>query len=163
MLVCSLVHEGKCSLSLSRIRVVDDLTQPFPSDIAIKQCRQCVEPLCIDACPVEALHIDTENGNVRTIDEEKCTGCMECIDACPFTPSMVMFNHEKDVAMKCDLCSDTPYWKEKGGPSGRQACVEICPMSAIAFTTEVPTQEGDRGYEVDLRQDIPENPMMGGH
>jgi Fe-S-cluster-containing hydrogenase component 2 len=57
----------------------------------------------------------------------------------------------QEVAQKCDLCIDTPYWNEKGGPGGKQACVQACPMEAIKFTEEVPSQVGDSGYKVNLR------------
>ncbi len=53
--------------------------------------------------------------------------------------------------MKCDLCVDTPHWPEQGGPLGKPACVEVCPVEAIVLTNEAPTQAGDEGYEVDLR------------
>ncbi len=150
MLACSLVHYGKFSLSLSRIRVVEDILQPFPVDISVHQCRQCIEPACLEACPSGALYVDTDHGNVRIVDEAKCDGCSLCIDACPFNPSMMMWNREKGVAFKCDLCLNTPYWNEKGGPNGKQACVEVCPMKAIAFTRNTPPQT-DAGYEVNLR------------
>jgi hypothetical protein len=29
--------------------------------------------------------------------------------------------------------------------------VEVCPVGAIKFTKKIPTQEGDAGYNVDLR------------
>ena len=53
--------------------------------------------------------------------------------------------------MKCDLCIDTPYWNEKGGPKGKQACVESCPMKAIEFVTETPEQGETDGYDINLR------------
>ena len=34
----------------------------------------------------------------------------------------------------------TAHWDEASGPGGKQACVEACPMQAIAFTDKVPTQ-----------------------
>jgi Fe-S-cluster-containing dehydrogenase component len=74
-----------------------------------------------------------------------------CVTACPYTPSSIIWNFEKGVAQKCDLCIDTPYWNEKGGADGMQACVENCPMEAIRFTGEIPTQIGDMGYKVNLR------------
>ena len=151
MLACSLVHEGKTSLSLSRIQVIQDVLERFPDDIVIRQCRQCVHPKCVAACPTGALYVDIENGNIRTVDEAQCNGCRECIDACPYIPQMMIWHREKSVVVKCDLCADTPYWSEKGGPGGKQACVEICPMKAIAFTSKVPVQTGNTGYEVDLR------------
>ena len=41
--------------------------------------------------------------------------------------------------------------KGGGGPDGKQACVEVCPVGAIKFTAEIPVQAGDEGYKVNLR------------
>ena len=95
--------------------------------------------------------MDDKNGNVRVVDAKKCIGCDECIEACPYTPSSVSRNFENSRAIKCDLCADTPFWKEKGGVDGKRACEEICPMRAIKFTKEVPAQTGDKAYETNLR------------
>jgi len=152
MMACSLVHEGKINTKLARIQVIQDPYGHYPDDIDVHQCRQCVFPECFAVCPVPgALYIDTKNGNVRRVDKSKCIGCQLCVTACPFTPSRVVWNSEKGVAQMCDLCIDSPYWSEKGGPGGKQACVEVCPMEAIKFTYEIPTQIGDSGYKVNLR------------
>jgi protein NrfC len=152
MLACSLVHEGKINLSFSRIQVLENPYEKFPDDIELAQCRQCVEAACAGACPTGALHAAPEHGHVRLIDPEKCIGCKSCIDACPFEPSRAVWNFEKKHAQKCDLCADTPFWKEQGGSGGKQACVEACPLGAIKFTEEVPEQKGDSGYHVNLRK-----------
>jgi protein NrfC len=151
MLACSLVNEGVESLSLSRIQVIQNSFEAWPDDVTIEQCRQCVEPACVEACPEEALTIDQAHGNVRSINEEKCIGCMSCIEACPFSPSRSIWNAEKNLARKCDLCLSAQFWEYKGGPKGKQACVEICPIGAIKFTRDIPNQKGDKGYKVDLR------------
>ncbi len=151
MLACSLVHEGKTSLSLSRIQVLQDVLGRFPEDIQIRQCRQCPVPECVESCPTGALHADTADGNLRTVKEAECNGCEACLKACPYPPGLMIWHSEKNVAVKCDLCADTPYWNESGGLRGRQACVEVCPMRAIALTSKLPVQTGDEGYEVDLR------------
>ena len=65
-----------------------------------------------------------------------------------------MWNFEEEHAQICDLCANTPFWNEQGGPSGKQACVEVCPLGAIKFTKETPVQEGDGGYKVNLRGEI---------
>ena len=151
MVACSLVHEGAESLSLSRIQIVQSSFERYPNDIEINQCRQCVDPLCVRACPTGACHVDTANGNVRVIDESICIGCKLCNQACPFIPHRALFNPEKNVAIKCDLCINTPYWSKAGGPDGKQACVEICPMEAISCTSSVPTQLDDAGYDINLK------------
>ena len=150
MAACSLAHEGKVSLSLSRIQVTRNPLVPFPNDIAQAQCRQCVYPACAEACPTGALHADEVNGGVRDVDEEKCIGCMRCIEACPSQPARLQWNPETGKSQKCDLCADTPHWNEQGGVSGKQACVELCPMQAIRYTDQIPSQETG-GYEVDLK------------
>ncbi|MBW2177520.1 MAG: 4Fe-4S dicluster domain-containing protein [Deltaproteobacteria bacterium] len=158
MLACSLVHEGVESLSHSRIQIIQNSFASYPDDVAVEQCRQCVDPACVEACPVDALTADARFGNARVVDFEKCIGCGECVDACPFSPSRSQLAvAEKydgdDKAYKCDLCSLTPYhWDAAGGgPEGKLACVEVCPVGAIAFTREIPVQKGDEGYKVNLR------------
>jgi protein NrfC len=75
-----------------------------------------------------------------------------CIDACPFRPQRIIWNPTAGKAIKCDLCISASYWGEKGGPGGKQACVEICPQKAIKFTRAMPAQTDDAGYELNLRE-----------
>jgi protein NrfC len=161
MLACSLIHEGVESLSLSRIQILQNSFESFPDDLTIEQCRQCVDPACVKACPTSALQADARYGNVRMVDKEKCIGCGLCYDACPYTPSRAFLAadkayHDEAKSRKCDLCANAPYhWDEAGGgPDGKQACVEVCPVGAIVFAKEIPTQVGDGGYKVNLRDEI---------
>ncbi len=153
MLACSMVHYGEQNLSLARIQIIQDSFGKFPDDLQIAPCRQCVTPPCVINCPVGAAYIDTENGNVRRINEEECIGCQKCLEMCPQQPHRPVWNHIKGTSSKCDLCIDTPFWNEKGGPGGKQACVEACPMQAIKFVTETPDQKETEGYNVNLRND----------
>lgn len=151
MLACSLVHEGEENLSLSRIQIQQDPYGRYPDDLRIIQCRQCVEPACLAACPTGALHRDPDYGDVTTVDIEKCIGCQRCIKACPYTPGRAVWNAEGKHSQKCDLCSNAPYWHEKGGPDGKKACVEICPLKAIMFSKVIPDQNSEESYAVNLR------------
>jgi protein NrfC len=160
MLACSLIHEGVESLSLSRIQIMQNSFESFPDDLTIEQCRQCVDPVCVTVCPTGALAADPSYGNVRIVDKEACIGCGLCFDACPYTPSRAFLAADKAYddeakSRKCDLCANAPYhWDEAGGgPDGKQACVAVCPVSAIVFTKEIPEQDGDGGYRVNLRDE----------
>jgi protein NrfC len=153
MLSCSLTHYGVQNLSLSRIQVMQDSFGKFPDDVKMAPCRQCKFPPCVQSCPVGAAYVDTANGNVRRIDEKKCIGCKTCLSMCPQQPHRTVWNHVIGKSSKCDLCLDTPYWNEKGGIGGKQACVESCPMKAIKFVATMPSQKETEGYDVNMRND----------
>ena len=158
MLACTLVHEGVQNPSLARIQIIQNPFESYPDDLTIAQCRQCVEPACVEACPENAIVAPADFGHVRVIDKARCIGCGECQTACPFTPGRPVVSADERFkneikACKCDLCAQTPYHWDKagGGPSGKMACVEVCPVGAITFTDKIPVQEGDQGYMVNLR------------
>jgi len=114
-MVCSLVHEGVCSPALSRIRIVRDQTNGYHIPIT---CASCEKAPCINACPVGAITKNKETGEV-TIQEDKCIGCRQCVQACPF--GHMNFNFGKGIAFKCDLCEGDPQ------------CIKFCWTQAISF------------------------------
>ena len=59
--------------------------------------------------------------------------------------------------MKCDLCTDTPFYNKKGGINGSQACVEACVANALKIVTELPDQTDINGYDRNLQP--PRKPM----
>jgi protein NrfC len=152
MFACSMTHEGEGNPSVSRIQIIRDAPSftKYPYDIVMSVCRQCITPLCVQNCPTGACHVDASNGNVRRIDEDKCIGCKQCIDSCPQRPHRTIWNSAKNKSTKCDLCTVTPHWGRPGGPSGRQACVEICPAKALKLVKEAPSQMDVAGYDVNL-------------
>jgi pyruvate formate lyase activating enzyme len=55
--------------------------KPFPELMAHdEKCIRCGK--CIDACPVDAVYVDTET-DLRTIDRKLCNRCFACIVVCP--------------------------------------------------------------------------------
>lgn len=87
-------------------------------------CHHCVKPKCADACSVGAIIKDKETGIV-VLDEEICSGCRACIEACPF--NAMSFDKQKNKAGKCTLCLH----RLKAGllPS----CVQTCMGLALEF------------------------------
>jgi protein NrfC len=152
MFACSMTHEGEANPSLSRIQIIRDAPSftKYPYDIVMSVCRQCVSPLCVQNCPTGACHVDAANGNIRRIDQSKCIGCQRCIQSCPQRPHRTVWNPVKKKSAKCDLCVDAPYWSQKGGPDGKQACVETCPVKALKLVAEAPSQQDIDGYDVNL-------------
>lgn len=152
MMACSLAHTGSASYTKSRIQIMQDSFGDWPNDLFIAQCRQCRNAPCVEVCPTGANHVDSEHSNVRRVDPELCIGCRMCIQACPFTPARLQWDQARRKSQKCDLCVDTPFLDAKGGPGGVQACVRVCPVRAISFTREMPSQMlADSSYQVNLR------------
>jgi Fe-S-cluster-containing dehydrogenase component len=63
-------------------------------------CMHCDAPPCVDSCPEDA--IAQRDDGIVVLDEETCTGCRLCMDACPYRA--ISFDTQKDVAKKCNLC-----------------------------------------------------------
>jgi protein NrfC len=162
MFACALTHEGEANPSLSRIQIIRDAPSftKYPYDVVMSVCRQCVSPLCVQNCPVGACHVDAANGNIRRIDQSKCIGCQMCIQSCPQKPHRTVWNPVKMKSTKCDLCADAPYWSQKGGPSGKQACVETCAAKALKLVAEAPSQLDNTGYDVNLAPPAKAFPKM---
>ncbi|MGE4536261.1 MAG: 4Fe-4S dicluster domain-containing protein [Desulfovibrio sp.] len=118
-IVCSLGHDGVCQPALSRIHTDYDPTKRLSKLVVMADvCRQCNMADCYLACGYDALTLDPKTG-ARVIDPAKCTGCGECMAACPW--DMIVENKEKNIFTKCDLCGGDPQ------------CVKYCPADALTF------------------------------
>lgn len=114
--ICSLSHEGSVDLERSRIFIKSN---PFKGSYLPMVCHQCSDAPCYYACSESAIEIEGSNGTV-VIDQEKCTGCRSCEEACPF--KAIRFDAEKNKASKCDFCHGDP------------ECVQWCPVNALGVT-----------------------------
>lgn len=113
-MVCSLRGTGAYSPRMARIRIEGAGTGPFYD---VRLCDQCEEALCIDACPVEALARDATTQAV-VLDQEACTACGACADACP--TASIFVSPDGEQYLKCDLCDGNP------------ECVAICATGALS-------------------------------
>ena len=105
------------------------------------QCKHCEDAPCANSCPAGAI---SQADNSIILDEELCTGCKNCLLACPFgaielkpvyhngEPEYQLCQEEKNnelvnkqrfAATKCDLCA----------PFAEPACVANCPHDALTF------------------------------
>jgi Fe-S-cluster-containing dehydrogenase component len=91
-------------------------------------CQHCVSAPCLPACNVRA--IDRREDGLVIIDPVKCTGCMNCIDACPY--GAIYFNKDLKIAQKCTGCAHL--LDQYGWTTPR--CVDACPTDAIKFGEE---------------------------
>jgi formate dehydrogenase iron-sulfur subunit len=90
-----------------------------------KQCRHCLEPACVTACPVGALHKSQEGAIIY--DDGKCLGCRYCMMACPYGIPRYDWDKPVPYVRKCILC----YERIRKG--GQPACTEACPNQATVF------------------------------
>ncbi|MEZ5359735.1 MAG: 4Fe-4S dicluster domain-containing protein [Candidatus Zixiibacteriota bacterium] len=90
-----------------------------------KQCRHCIDPACVSACPVGAL-IKTPEGAV-IYDGSKCIGCRYCMIACPYGIPRYDWDSAVPYIRKCTMCHERLQ-------NGQQpACTEACPTGATIF------------------------------
>ena len=52
--------------------------------------------------PSERQKTEFWSGHIAYVDEDKCTGCQVCIDACPY--NVITYDDNRDVIWKCILC-----------------------------------------------------------
>ena len=91
-------------------------------------CMHCDDAPCMPACPIEGA-IYKRNDGLVIIDPVKCTGCKNCVDACPW--GVIYFNEDLNIAQKCTGCAHLidQGWKEP-------RCADACPTLAIKFGEE---------------------------
>ena len=96
-------------------------------------CNHCDNAPCMAACKVEGGIYKREDGLV-IIDPVKCTGCRNCVDACPY--GVIYFNDGLNIAQKCTGCAHLidSGWKEP-------RCVDACPTLALKFLEEDEAKE----------------------
>ncbi len=120
---CSQTKEQVIRPAIARVTV----PQYYPGVEFPVLCYQCGdEAKCIDACPVQALSLDTSKKlNTISIDTSRCLrtskggDCTLCADKCP--GSAVTFHPTTKAPLICDLCGGDP------------ACVKACYSNTLTL------------------------------
>jgi Fe-S-cluster-containing dehydrogenase component/DMSO reductase anchor subunit len=88
-------------------------------------CHHCVDPGCLNGCPVLAYEKDPLTGIVRHLDDQ-CIGCQYCVMKCPY--DVPKYSERLGIVRKCDMCH------QRLGEGEAPACVQACPNEAIKIT-----------------------------
>ena len=99
---------------------------PFVSYM-VAACWHCAEPVCVRACPVDAITKRAEDGIVLA-DSDVCLGneaCdVKCLKACPYDAPQ--FGEGNGAKMrKCNFCLDRHLQGKLPD------CIEACPVRAL--------------------------------
>jgi Fe-S-cluster-containing dehydrogenase component len=89
-------------------------------------CQHCSDAPCIAACNVDAIYV--RDDGLVIINPAKCTGCMNCVDNCPY--GAIFYNEDLNIAQKCTGCA---HLLDKDWEYQVPRCYDSCPTGAIKF------------------------------
>lgn len=125
--------------------ISNDWRRPFRQTVTTA-CHHCVDPACLNGCPVLAYEKDPATGIVRHLDDQ-CIGCQYCVMMCPY--EVPKYSEARGIVRKCDMCSQRLVAGEA------PACAQACPTEAIRITI-VETDS----LVVDFREAVTQNSFL---
>ncbi len=139
------VYDAPADLNSTTKNVIKSLPTDDGGQVFVKQqCMHCVDPSCVSACMLGALHKEGEAK--RKIDGEKkgsgivlwdkltCVGCRYCQIACAFNVPKFEWYEAFPAVVKCELCRHRADPKKEGALAvANPACCEVCPREAVIF------------------------------
>ena len=114
-LACSFGHTGLFKPSVARIKVSLFTKEGYSVPLV---CQQCSKAACMEVCEPGAISKNERTGAL-SIDLEKCTGCKQCLMACPY--GGMGYDEAADNPIACDFCGGEPQ------------CVEFCQSGALVW------------------------------
>ena len=100
-----------------------DPEEPYQQHIT-SACHHCIDPACLNGCPVLAYEKDPVTDIVRHLDDQ-CIGCQYCVLKCPY--DVPKYSKKRGIVRKCDMCFNRLARDEA------PACAQACPSSAITI------------------------------
>lgn len=97
-----------------------------------KMCMHCDNAPCMDNCQNNAIY--RRDDGLVVINTEECSGCMNCVDDCPY--GVIYYNEDLKLAQKCTGCA---HLLDKGWKEPR--CVDSCATDALLFGEEAEFKE----------------------
>jgi anaerobic dimethyl sulfoxide reductase subunit B (iron-sulfur subunit) len=124
---CSVACKDRAGLpdALDLLRVEEHEGGAYPEPTLyyrVVHCFHCESPPCAEACPTQALA--KSEGGLVVMDAGKCTGCGDCISACPYDAIVML---PEGVVAKCDGCPD------EVAKGWQPTCIRACPMRALGY------------------------------
>ncbi len=98
---------------------------------------------CAKECPFDAIYLSDKG--IAEIDEDKCTGCGKCAEACPKN-GIVIMPKNNEVYVRCRTIDrgKTVTVACKAGCIGCGICAKKCPEEAITMVDNLPVIDYDK-------------------
>lgn len=139
------VYDAPVDLNSTTKNVIKAVPAPGKDPVYMKQqCMHCVDPSCVSACMLGALH--KEGDGKRAMEGEKkgsgivlwdkttCVGCRYCQIACAFNVPKFEWLEAFPAIVKCELCRHRADPKAAGALAvANPACCEVCPREAVVY------------------------------
>jgi Fe-S-cluster-containing dehydrogenase component len=138
------LYDAPVDLNSNTKNIIKGVAKGDGLEFVKQQCMHCVDPSCVSACMLGAIHKEGESP--RKIDGERkgtgivlydkylCTGCRYCQIACAFNVPKFEWFEPFPRIVKCELCRHRADPK-KSGPLAvaNPACCEACPRGAVIY------------------------------
>ena len=141
------VYDAPSDLSSSTKNIIKAVPAGDGDPVYVKQqCMHCVDPSCVSACMLGALHKEGEGkrklagekkgSGIVLYDKGTCVGCRYCQIACAFNVPKFEWFEAFPLIVKCELCRHRADPKAQGALAvANPACAEVCPREAVVYGT----------------------------
>ena len=125
VVACNEQNGNPAALNWRRVGEIEGGHYPYAQRHHLSMgCNHCLEPSCLEGCPVEAYTKDPATGIVLH-SADACIGCQYCTWNCSY--GVPQYNPERGVVGKCDMCHN------RLSDGMAPACAAACPEGAISI------------------------------